>query len=46
MKRIFRNMKTGELIYFANDDSPEFKKFLTTWKNPDEYLEYFTIHDR
>ena len=47
MKRIFQNIKTGELIYFANDDSPEFRKFLTKWKKAgnDKYLEFFTTHD-
>ena len=44
MKRIFQSIKTGELIYFANDDSPECKKFLKD--KLEEYVEWFTMQGK
>jgi len=45
MQRVFQNVKTGELIYFANDDSSEFKEFIKkkVEAKKDEYLEWFTM---
>ena len=48
MKRIFQNVKTGELIYFADDDSSEYKEFMKKRMKAkdDEYLEWFTFQNR
>lgn len=47
MKRVFQDMKTGELIYFADDTSPEYRKFMEEKiKNSNRYLEWFTMQSR